>query len=222
MNVSVGPVRELPMFPLGSVLVPGMALPLHVFEPRYRELVLDCMASDRTFGSVLIERGSEVGGGDVRSLVGTSATILQAEPFDDGRWGVVAVGTHRILVEEWLADAPYPRAMVREWPDGEPDADADALVMSSVASLRRFLARASELGFATPAATFEIATEPSAASFRLCELAPFGPADRQRLLGEPDPTSRLRTFATMLVEQSEMLDARAAMLFEPPPDHDPR
>ena len=64
------------MFPLGSVLVPGMVLRLHVFEPRYRDLVAVCLDGDRTFGSVLIDRGSEVGGDDVRGLVGTAAVIV--------------------------------------------------------------------------------------------------------------------------------------------------
>jgi Lon protease-like protein len=210
--------RELPMFPLGSVLLPGMVLPLHVFEPRYLELVSDCMSVDRLFGSVLIERGSEVGGGDVRGVVGTVASIVQAEPFEAGRWGLVAVGTHRIIVDEWLTDAPYPRAIVRDWPDPEADPDVADLVVVATAALRRFLARAAELGFDAPDATFEAGTEPSGASFRLCELSPFGPADRARLLARPDPSSRLRTFTELLTEQSEMLDARARMLLYPPPD----
>ena len=57
----------LPMFPLGTVLLPGAVLPLHVFEPRYRQLVQDCLAGEPEFGVVLIERGSEVGGGDQRA-----------------------------------------------------------------------------------------------------------------------------------------------------------
>lgn len=210
------------MFPLGSVLLPGMVLPLHVFEPRYRELVRDCLTGDRSFGSVLIERGSEVGGGDVRSMVGTTASIMEAEELEDGRWGVVAVGEHRIVVDEWLPDGPYPRASVRVWPDGEVGEDTSVLVAEATSSLRRFLARATELGFAVPPATFEIGVDPTEASFRLCELSSFGPADRLRLLAAPDAVARLRAFAEMLEEQSELLDARAEMLFQPPTDDDPR
>ncbi|HEV7759443.1 MAG TPA: LON peptidase substrate-binding domain-containing protein, partial [Acidimicrobiales bacterium] len=99
-----------PMFPLGTVLVPGMLLPLHVFEPRYRQMLDDCLAGDRTFGVVLIERGSEVGGGDVRTGVGTLARILQAEQAADGRWALMAVGARRIRIDRWLPDDPYPRA----------------------------------------------------------------------------------------------------------------
>ena len=66
------------MFPLGNVLMPGGVLPLHVFEPRYRQLVKDCIAADEPeFGVVLIERGSEVGGADFRSLAGCVARIIE-------------------------------------------------------------------------------------------------------------------------------------------------
>ena len=77
--------RVLPMFPLGSVVLPGVAIPLHVFEPRYRALVMTCLTEDRLFGSVLIERGSEVGGGDVRANTGTLVRLLEAEETPDGR-----------------------------------------------------------------------------------------------------------------------------------------
>ena len=83
---------ELPMFPLGSVLLPHEMLPLHVFEERYRAMIAACLASDARFGVVLIARGSEVGGGDVRCNTGTIASIEVASPTEDGRYGVLARG----------------------------------------------------------------------------------------------------------------------------------
>src|SRR3954447_1486765 len=115
---------ELPMFPLGTVLFPHAVLPLHVFEPRYRAMVTDCLAADARFGVVLIERGHEVGGGDARFGVGTMTRIVQADEMPDGRWGLVTVGTERIAVHEWLPDDPYPRALVSI--RGEPDPSRDA------------------------------------------------------------------------------------------------
>ena len=111
---------ELPMFPLGSVVFPGQVVPLHIFEDRYRQLLSDIITLDEageleaaeTFGIALIERGHEVGGGDLRSTVGTRMVILGAERFDDGRWGVVTAGQERLEVHEWLDDDPYPRAIV--------------------------------------------------------------------------------------------------------------
>ena len=86
-------MTRLAMFPLGTVLLPGAVLPLHVFEPRYRTLVADCLAGEPEFGVVLIERGSEVGGGDVRRDVGTVARIVEVAELPDGRSALVTVGT---------------------------------------------------------------------------------------------------------------------------------
>src|SRR3546814_13839840 len=105
-------MRSVPMFRLGSAVLPVAGLPIHVIENRYRALMKDCMAGDREFGVVLIERGSEVGGGDVRADVGTVARIAEASELPDGRWALIAVGDRRIRVTSWLPDDPYPRAEV--------------------------------------------------------------------------------------------------------------
>src|SRR3954453_12623991 len=110
-------MTELPMFPLGTVLFPSLFLPLHVFEPRYRELTRRCLEADREFGVALIERGSEVGGDDVRTAVGTVARILEATELDDGRWVLGTVGIRRIRVVRWLEDDPFPRAEAEDWED---------------------------------------------------------------------------------------------------------
>src|SRR5918994_3405216 len=113
------------MFPLGNVLLPGGLLPLHVFEPRYRQLVIDCLADDTgepEFGVALIERGWEVGGGDQRTDVGVVARMVRVEALDPARYALVTVGTRRIRVNAWLPDDPYPLADVDDWPDVEPDA----------------------------------------------------------------------------------------------------
>src|SRR5205085_6222751 len=100
------PVAPMPMFPLSTVLFPYAPLPLHVFEPRYRALVRDCIAGDGEFGVVLIERGFEVGGGDSRFDVGTVAQLVEAAELDDGRWLLTTVGTRRIRVATWIPDDP--------------------------------------------------------------------------------------------------------------------
>src|SRR5664279_2906530 len=106
--------RELAMFPLGSVLFPGMPLPLRVFEPRYVAMLSSVIGeSEREFGVVLIERGSEVGGGDVRFGVGTVARIASVE-ITEGSIVLLATGAARFEVVRWLADDPFPRAQVRE------------------------------------------------------------------------------------------------------------
>lgn len=203
--------RTLPMFPLGNVLVPHALLPLHVFEPRYRELVRDVLRGDREFGVVLIERGHEVGGGDVRGGLGTVARVLEAEEFDDGRWAVMAAGTRRLRVLEWLADDPYPRAVVEPMEDGEPGTDAHDLRDQVAARLRGLLARAAELGDDVPPATTDIADDPLVASWHATTLAPIGPLDTQRLLALDDPDERLTELLAIFDDLDEELALRLAL-----------
>lgn len=205
--------RALPMFPLGSVLVPSMVLGLHVFEHRYRRLVRDCLDGTPEFGVVLIERGSEVGGGEVRTIVGTVARMVEAAELPDGRFAIQAVGTQRVRVQRWLDDAPYPRAEVEDWPD-EPaasDVDVDALRTDALALLRRSLALGAELGEPSPPSTVEVADEPEAASHQIAALAPIGPHDRQALLAAPGTATRLAEEAVLIGEAIETLTARLAL-----------
>jgi uncharacterized protein len=212
-----------PMFPLGSVLVPGMILPLHVFEPRYRALVRDCTAGDGEFGVVLIERGSEVGGGDARTDVGTMARIVQADELPDGRFAVGAVGMRRIRVTAWLVDEPYPRAEVADWPDVDVDGNGDVAQEGAVASpatgalvedvdglLRRVGALRIELGEPAPPLDFSLAEDPLVAGYQATALAPLGPLDKQALLAASSVRARLDDVRRLLGEHVELLQARLA------------
>jgi Lon protease-like protein len=99
---------ELPLFPLNTVLCPGIALPLHVFEDRYRALVRDCLETTSPFGVVLIREGREVGRGAVSLRdVGTIAEIRDAGKHEDGRFDLLVVGTRRFGIKRVL-DAPRP------------------------------------------------------------------------------------------------------------------
>ncbi|MET0728921.1 MAG: LON peptidase substrate-binding domain-containing protein [Acidimicrobiales bacterium] len=198
----------LPMFPLGMVLVPSAALPLHVFEPRYRALVRDCLAGNGEFGVVLIERGHEVGGGDVRSSIGTVARIVEAAELGDGRWAIGAVGVRRIRVGTWLPDDPYPQAQVEAWPDPDVAPDHEALLERTVATLRRSLALAAEAGETTAPATIELADDPVLAGYQAAAVAPIGSLDRQRLLAAVTPEERLHVLGAMLRDAIEVLQLR--------------
>src|SRR6266446_5995251 len=132
--------RALPMFPLGNVLFPHAQLPLHVFEPRYRALAETCLAGDGEFGVVLIERGSEVGGGDSRFDIGTRARIVEARELPDGRWVLAIVGIGRVRVTSWLPDDPYPLAHVVDLADEPTGATSSARRDDVERTLRRLLA----------------------------------------------------------------------------------
>jgi Lon protease-like protein len=203
----------MPMFPLGSVLVPSMVLPLHVFEERYRRMVRDCLDGTPEFGVVLIARGSEVGGGDVRTDVGTVARMVEAAELPDGRFALHCVGTRRIRVRRWLDDDPYPRAEVDDWPDevdGGPDELADGRD-TALAELRRALGLQAELGDPAPPATVEVDLDPEAASHQIAALAPIGPLDRQKLLEVPGTAGRLAAAHAVLVDAIDLLEARLAL-----------
>ena len=122
-------MRYLPLFPLGSVVVPTQLLPLHIFEDRYRLLMETLVGLGRPaeIGTLLIQRGSEVGGGEVRVSVGTVSRLVDAEELPDGRWLAVFAGSHRFEVIRWLPDDPYPQAEVEEFADPDWDSRDEGL-----------------------------------------------------------------------------------------------
>jgi len=129
--------RVIPLFPLSSVLVPGLVLPLHIFEPRYRQLLVDLQDvpdEERGFGLIAIREGHEVGTDGVRALhaVGTFASLREVTALPDGRFDIVAVGTHRFRVLDLVDGLPYAQARV-EWLEEEPG-DASIPLARSVAA----------------------------------------------------------------------------------------
>jgi len=179
------------MFPLGLVHFPAVMLPLRVFEPRYRQLTIDCLDGDREFGVVLIERGSEVGGGDVRTSVGTMTSIVQAGLDEAGLIRLDTLGTRRIRVVRWLADEPYPRAEVEDLPPLEVGSDHVGLMATVERKVRRALALRTELGERMLPYNIELDPDPARALFQLAAVAPLGPLDQQRLLASPGPAELL-------------------------------
>lgn len=202
----------MPMFPLGMVLLPGGILPLHVFEPRYREMIVDCLkeAGEPEFGQALITHGSDAGGGDERSMVGTVAQMVRVEALDEERYSLVTVGTRRIRINAWLPDDPYPLADVDDWPDDEPDpAGLEVAVAATHSRVRAALALAAELGDVdVNLADSEISDDPLVATYHLASLAPIGPADRFRLLAASGPMARLEVLDEVLDDVEAMLKFR--------------
>jgi uncharacterized protein len=196
------------MFPLQSVLFPGGVVALHIFEPRYRVMISDCLSGDRTFGVVLISRGSEVGGNDQRVAIGTEARVDEASPFADGRWAVIASGIRRIVVESWLADAPYPLATVRTLAQNPVSVDQVAVEKAS-SVVRRARALLSELGqdlaVDGPMTAGVSGDDPETSVWQLCTSAPLGPMDRQRLLEIDDSTERVSVLTELSLQVIEDL-----------------
>jgi Lon protease-like protein len=196
----------LPMFPLGTVLFPYALLPLHVFEPRYRTMMQHVLHGDQEFGVVLIERGSEVGGGDTRFHVGTIARIAQVAELPDGRYALTTVGTRRLRVTRWLPDDPYPRAEIEVLTDaparGELE-DARARVEIALETVTDLARRIEPRMPVVPA----LDADPVRASYEASALAPLGPLDAQRVLEADDTGQRLALLASLLDERAEELRA---------------
>jgi hypothetical protein len=196
------------MFPLSTVLFPQATMPLHVFEPRYRQLMHDCLEGDPRFGVVLIERGSEVGGGDQRAALGTRGVITRAAELPDGRWVLEVRGEAVVLIEEWLPDDPYPQALVRE-PDPVPvpaeEMEAAPLLDDAAQRVRRARALLAEHGGGPalePGLVLDGAGDAEIAAWQLCGVAPVNAYDAQRLLAADGAPERL----ALLVELMDDLE----------------
>ena len=199
---------RLPMFPLGTVLAPYGILPLHVFEPRYRVLMFDCLRGTREFGVVLIERGVEVGGDDQRFAVATVARIAEATELPDGRWVLLAVGTRRVDITSWLADDPYPVALTTGRPEAPWSDEAARALARAEPAVRRVLALAGDLGDDVASPLVKLSDDPTARSWQLLDVAPLGSLDKQGLLAVDDPADRLRELADRAEDQAVLLAYR--------------
>ena len=172
----------MPMFPLGTVLLPHMPLPLRIFEERYLKLLGDLMLSDTPeFGVVLIERGAEVGGGDGRFPIGTLASVTEIGTTEQF-YGLQSIGTRRFKVNAWLPDDPYPIADIDFLPDLIWD---DTLMPARVhleTKVRKLLAFASEFGDLQYGADIQFSADPMEACWQLAGVLPIGQLDQIDLL----------------------------------------
>ncbi len=202
-------VSELAMFPLGTVVLPYSLLPLHVFEPRYRALVQAALADNSEFGTVLIERGSEVGGGDVRFGIGTRVRLVHCEQFPDGRYAIAVAGVGRLRIVEWLADDPFPRARVESIDERVGHGDvtrARRVVEARVAAVHECWARLDPRFDATRWSPLDV--DPVIASYELCARGGLDGLDALRVLEAPDVGTRLELLAELLADQLVLLRAR--------------
>jgi uncharacterized protein len=215
---------RLPLFPLGTVLFPGLVLPLQVFEPRYRTLVQELMAQPadraREFGVVAIRRGWEVqhggpgglamGGSPTLHDVGCTAEIRQITELPDGRYELVTVGRRRFRVEDLRSDeAPYLVADVEWLDEGAGDAEFASELAAAVLQLfQRYLAlmrrHAPEVGEQLP-------DRPDVLSYLVAASAALSLDDRQRLLAAADTVRRLHAERSLLRREVTLLSRLRAV-----------
>ena len=195
----------MPMFPLGSVLFPHMPLTLRIFEDRYLKLLGDMMESeDPEFGVVLIERGQEVGGGEKRFALGTTARVAQIGSSEDF-FGLVAAGGQRFRVTQWVSEVPYPLAEVEFLPDLDWHDDHEPLRREVETHVRRLLAFASEFGNVPWDSSIELSRDPVAASWQIAGILPVGQLDQIDLLKAESIQDLLVATLNLAVEADKTL-----------------
>ncbi|MCS5715273.1 LON peptidase substrate-binding domain-containing protein [Herbiconiux sp. CPCC 205716] len=192
-----------PMFPLGSVLFPSAAIPLRVFEPRYLTMVARLLDEDEPgfeFGIVLIERGSEAGGGDERASIGTMARLVSVAAGADALL-IVGLGTRRFTVERWIDEDPYPRAELTMLPELEWSEALAPLRAEAEAVVRRAISRVAE------EADIELSEDPGAAVWQLAAIAPLGEYDRYTLLRSTSMGGLLRQLIDLVLDAEVLWSA---------------
>ena len=209
----------LPLFPLGTVLFPGLLLPLHIFEDRYKELVRDLLdgPEPRRFGVIAIKKGRETGVEGVSSLyeVGCTATLRETEGNDDGGYEVVAVGTQRFRLDALDESRAYLQGEVEFLAEDEGDSAAAGRAAHLVAeAFQAYLDVLTGQGLAQVNVP-EVPEEPVLLSYLVAASMIIDLPDRQALLAEPDSLSRLTAERAMLVRETTMLQTLTA---RPAPD----
>lgn len=212
----------LPLFPLHSVLFPGVHLPLHIFEPRYRQLISDLVSGtrpDRQFGVIAIRNAlvNEIDAPEGLHTVGCAARLREARPLGDGRYDIVTTGSRRFRLHDLdTTAAPYLVGTV-EWLPDEPipsGAEDRALTLSLVARAahQRYCQAAWDReDWHTP----DDDTDPAALSYLLAADCLLPQADRQALLADTDPVHRLDSVSHLLGREAGFLGALRAVPTSP-------
>ncbi|MCF8553921.1 MAG: LON peptidase substrate-binding domain-containing protein [Candidatus Nanopelagicales bacterium] len=200
----------MPMFPLGSVLMPAMPLPLRIFEPRYLKLLGDLMGSENPeFGVVLIERGDEVGGGEQRMTLGTIASVINIGTTQEF-YGLESFGTQRFRVTSWLPDDPYPLAVIELVPDLVWDNTLLDSKNQLETKVRQLLAFASEFTNLQFGASTELSDDPMEACWQLAGILPIGELDQMDLLSSASAEELIsRTFEIVTTADQTLRDIMA-------------
>ena len=235
---------ELPLFPLRLVLFPSAPLPLHIFEPRYRQMVTDVLASDRRFGVILahpeIDNTENVSATEPTSLkiaqIGTIAEIVDVTPYPDGRYDIMCTGRDRFAVLQTDTSRPYLRASVRLFPESSAWATADATenVVALINEVQRALTHVLQRHIDASDSTDTrrryldrvigaLPSQPGSLAFLASRLLPTASIrERQALLSEDGTERRLRLVKAHLDREARIADQLGQLKSDPASDTDER
>jgi uncharacterized protein len=192
-------LREIPLFPLNTVLFPGGPLPLRIFETRYVDMVRQCLREEHGFGVVLIQQGAEGGGPARFAGVGTEARIVDFNRLEDGLLGLGCIGVGRFrVIESWRAADGLNMGRVEDL-EPEPVQPLPVEFAALADVLRKVLPELGEV-YAHVTRAFDDATW---VGNRLVELLPLDLPAKQVLLEMDDPLERLAVIAPMIRAQPD-------------------
>jgi Lon protease-like protein len=204
-------VRELPIFPLPLVLFPGVPLPLHIFEERYRRMLADVRASNNLFGLSHFVPGEGVEDRPPAGHVGCATEVVEVQPMPDGRSNILTLGVARYRVEEYvdLGD-PYHVARVEFFEDEEEDAAVVGRRVAEVTEVFMRIARAMRTASQERGALPELPEDdPERLSFIVAAVVEMDAEAKQRLLETRSTSERLRRLYTLLSQAVAPYEERA-------------
>ncbi len=215
------PERDLPLFPLNVVLFPRMALPLLVFEPRYREMIARCLQEEIGFGVVLIKEGEEVGGPADPYRIGSVARILDVKRFPDGRMNLVTMGVVRFRILQTHDKHPYLSGDIERWEDEMGDTSVLPRVTHVAHQIFiEYMADLMELAKAESGPKQLVAPhDPQVLSYTIAANLQISNEEKQTLLEMDTVEARLRHEITLLEREREFL-RRVKVLREYLPKND--
>ena len=203
---------QLPLFPLGTVLFPGMVLPLHIFEERYRRMVARRVDIDPMFGVVLTRSGREVGDQPEIHAIGTAASLLTAVQYGDGRYDIAVRGGQRFEVIDGHWNEGYLTGTVKWIPDADSADDPSDHIATLVSLVARdFNSYLDALQQITKTNVqierIEFGNDPISAAYALTSMMPFSTTQRQHLLEAPTPVQLLNDLRATLRRERDLLVA---------------
>lgn len=199
---------ELPLFPLNTVLFPGMPLALHIFEDRYKLMIGKCLQERRPFGVVLIRQGSEaLGPLPEPNSVGCTAFISQVERLHQGRMNIGAIGQRRFRIASLNTDLPYLRGQVEYYPLQEDDLPGQKRLAGQLRPwVARYLDHLSRLGSKTPQAE-DLPVEPVPLAYASATLLQVSASQKQALLSIPRAVTLLAKLCKIYRSEIAILKA---------------
>lgn len=198
---------ELPLFPLQTVLFPGMPLALHVFEPRYRQMVDECLRDRKPFGVVLIREGDEVGDALVQPFaIGCTAEIAQMQPLEGGRMQLLVIGQDRFQILQIHHDQPYLTGTVEYFPLRSEATQSRAAVEALLPWVEEYLSLLRDAG----ELDFDLArlpSEPDTLAYLAATVLQVPALDKQPLLAEPVAANLLNDMRSLYRRELPLLRA---------------